>query len=87
MREVGIRIALGARSPHVMRLVLWQGVRFALAVIVLGGGVSLLAGRWLQPLLFEESATDPVVYGAVVAVLLLVAFGASALAHSTRAAG
>jgi hypothetical protein len=79
MRELGIRMALGARSPHVVRLVLWHGARFALAGAALGCAASLFAGRWIQPLLFQESAADPAVYVTVVAVTLLVALGASAL--------
>jgi ABC-type antimicrobial peptide transport system permease subunit len=79
MRELGIRMALGARSRHVVRLVLLQGARFAIVGIVLGCAVSLAAGRWLQPLLFRESATDPAVYAAVVVIMLLVTLVASAV--------
>jgi predicted permease len=79
MRELGIRMALGARSRHVVRLVLLQGARFAMVGIVLGCAVSLAAGRWLQPLLFRESATDPAVYAAVVVIMLLVTLVASAV--------
>jgi ABC-type antimicrobial peptide transport system permease subunit len=35
--------------------------------------------RWIQPLLFRQSATDPLVYGAVAALLIVVALAASAL--------
>lgn len=78
-REVGIRVALGARSRDVVRLVLWQGARFALVGTALGCGLAVVGGRWIQPLLFQVSAADPAVYGAVVGVMLLVALGASAL--------
>ena len=46
--------------------------------IALGVGVALLAGRKLQPLLFEQSATDPAIYLGVGATLLVVAIAASA---------
>jgi len=79
MHELGVRVALGASSPDVVRLVVGQGVRFAVAGIALGSGLALVAGRWIQPLLFEQSARDGRVFGAVGGVLLAVAVLASAL--------
>ncbi|AHG88903.1 permease [Gemmatirosa kalamazoonensis] len=76
--ELSVRVALGARARDVVRLVVARGVYFALAGIALGAGAALLAARRLQPLLFEQSATDPSVYLAVGAALLLVAVAASA---------
>src|SRR5687768_10747130 len=78
MHELGVRVALGAQSRDIMRLVVGQGMRFALAGVAVGAGLSFLASRWLQPLLFQQSAKDPAIYGMVAAVLLLVALGASA---------
>lgn len=51
MHELGVRIALGAQSRDVVRLVVGQGIRFAVAGVVIGLGLSLLAARWIQPLL------------------------------------
>jgi predicted permease len=78
-QEIGVRIALGAGARDVVRLVLGEGVRFALAGIVLGGAIALGAGRWLGPLLFSVSPRDPMVYGVVAAVLLAAAVLASAI--------
>ncbi len=75
--ELGVRIALGARLADVLRLVVGDGVRFAVIGVGAGGVIALLAGRWIEPLLFEVSASDPVIYGAVTAVLLAVAALAS----------
>jgi predicted permease len=76
--ELSVRVALGARARDVVQLVVTRGVHFALAGVALGAGAALLAARRLQPLLFEQSATDPTVYVAVGATLLLVAVAASA---------
>jgi putative ABC transport system permease protein len=77
MHEIGVRIALGARSRDVVKLVVGQGVSFAIVGVVLGFGIALVAARWIQPLLFKQSATDPAIYGVVGAVLILVALVAS----------
>jgi predicted permease len=84
-RELSVRVALGARARDVARLVVTRGVHFALAGILLGTVTARAAATRLQPLLFEQSATDPVVYGAVGALLLLVAVAAS-VAPALRAA-
>jgi putative ABC transport system permease protein len=78
-REIGVRIALGAGVRDVVGLVLGEGVRFAVAGIVLGGAIALGAGRWLAPLLFSVSPRDPLVYGIVGAVLFVSAVLASAI--------
>lgn len=79
MHELGVRVALGARRPDILRLVVGQSVRFALAGLALGTLVAVLASRWIQPLLFQQSATDPLIYGCVGAMMIVVALAASAL--------
>jgi len=79
MQELGVRVALGAQGRDVVRLVVGQGVRFAVAGVTLGTVLALLAARWVQPLLFAQSATDARVFGVVGAVLVVVAVAASAL--------
>jgi predicted permease len=79
MHELGVRIALGARSEHVVRLVVQQGVRFAGLGVVIGLAIALGAAPWIEPLLFRQPARDPVTYSVVAAVLLLVALIASAV--------
>ncbi|MEP6473715.1 MAG: FtsX-like permease family protein, partial [Gemmatimonadota bacterium] len=77
--ELGVRIALGARVGDVIGLVVGGGMRVVVAGVVVGTTVSLAAGRWLEPLLYDQSAHDPVVFGMVAATLLLVAVVASAI--------
>ncbi|HEX6132363.1 MAG TPA: ADOP family duplicated permease [Longimicrobiales bacterium] len=76
-RELGVRIALGASTAAVVRLVVRQGALFAVTGIAIGGALALLAARPLEPLLFSASARDPVVYGGVAAILVLVALVAT----------
>ena len=78
MQELSIRMALGAQARSIVGLVVRQAVWFAGAGIVLGVFASLLASRWVQPLLFRESARDALVYCAVAVVIGLVAIAASA---------
>ncbi len=87
MRELGIRVALGARSMDVIRLVVGQAMAFAASGVTIGLGITLLASRSVQPLLFQESAIDPVTYGVVGGVVVAVAILASAIPalRATRA--
>ena len=75
-REMGIRMALGARPQRVLAMVLGEGIRTTGAGVAAGLGVALLAGRFLAPLLFDTSPRDPLVLGAVAATLLLAALAA-----------
>jgi ABC-type antimicrobial peptide transport system permease subunit len=72
-----VRIALGASVASVVKLIMAQGLTFAAAGILIGAGLALWAGRFLEPLLYAQPARDPAVYGVVAAVLLAVAAGAS----------
>jgi predicted permease len=83
--ELGIRIALGARTADVLGLVIGQGVRFAAAGILIGAVIAIAAGRWVRPLLFAESPYDPLVFAVTAAVLLGAAVAAS-LIPAVRAA-
>jgi predicted permease len=78
MHELGVRVALGAQSTDILRLVVGQGMAFAFGGVVLGGVIAFAASRWMQPLLFQQSATDPVVYVFVGVIMLAVALVASA---------
>jgi putative ABC transport system permease protein len=77
--ELGVRLALGAARWSLVRLVVVDGVRFTLLGIVLGCAIALSASGRIAPLLFSEPPRDPLVYGAVTALLLVVAMLASAI--------
>ena len=79
-REIGVRVALGASPGSVMRMVLGQGMRPAVAGIAVGLAASLALTRVLSSLLFGIGSTDPVTFASVTGVLALVAIGACWLA-------
>jgi predicted permease len=68
-QEIGVRMALGAQRLDVLRMVLGDGARMTLV----GAGIGLVAAlaltRWMASMLFGVKPTDPVTFGAVVAVL------------------
>jgi putative ABC transport system permease protein len=68
-REIGVRIALGARGRAVLGLVVGRGMRLVTIGIVLGSLGAAAAVRAIQGMLFQVSPLDPMVYGAVVALL------------------
>ncbi|HTR78145.1 MAG TPA: ABC transporter permease [Gemmatimonadaceae bacterium] len=59
--ELGVRVALGAQGGDVVRLVVRQALVIVCMGVVTGAIAALAAGRWVKPLLFEESPRDPVV--------------------------
>ena len=75
--EMGVRIALGARSTDVARLVVGESLRIVSIGVVLGLLTAIGAGRWISPLLFDVSPGDPVVITAVIVTLLAVSLLAS----------
>jgi putative ABC transport system permease protein len=75
-REIGIRVALGARVGDVLRLVVGEGMRPALIGGAVGLAASLALGRLLSSLVYGISASDPATYAAVAALLGLVALAA-----------
>jgi predicted permease len=77
MHELGVRVALGARRPDILKLVVGQSARLALAGVVAGCLLALFASRWVQPLLFRQSATDPAIYVAIGLIMLTVAIVAA----------
>jgi predicted permease len=82
--ELGVRIALGARAVHVLSIVLRGSVGAAAAGVVVGLALTLVAGRWVEPLLFDVSYGDPGILAGVAATMLSVA-GLAGLAPAVRA--
>jgi predicted permease len=78
-REVGIRMALGARRGHVLWQLLMEGMGPAIAGLVFGLLVSLAVGRLLGDMLYKTQALDPAVFLAVALTLLVVGIAACVL--------
>ncbi len=76
-REFGIRIALGARSGRIVRLVLGEGMAFPIAGLFIGLAASLALTRLLQASLYETSPLEPRVFFSMAGVLLVAALLAS----------
>jgi putative ABC transport system permease protein len=72
-RELGIRLALGAQTSDVLKLVAIQGMKLALIGMALGLLASFALTRLMQSLLFGVGATDPLTFGVVVFLLATVA--------------
>jgi ABC-type antimicrobial peptide transport system permease subunit len=72
-REIGIRIALGAKRDQVLQLMLVDGIRPALFGLVIGLVAGIEAARVLGSMLYETWALDPAVFAGVAILLLLVA--------------
>jgi putative ABC transport system permease protein len=71
--EVGIRMALGARPEQVLKLVLMQGMKLALVGVAMGLLAAWALTQVIESLLFEVSATDPLTFVAITALLTFVA--------------
>ncbi len=84
-REIGVRVALGARARDILRLVASQGLRTVSAGIALGLAGSLLLGRMLRGMLFGVGPADPLTLLSVAALLGAVA-AAAAVAPALAAA-
>jgi putative ABC transport system permease protein len=78
-REIGLRMALGARVEDVVRLVLGEGARLAGAGLVVGVVAALALGRALSGLLFGIRPWDPATFVGVVAVVAVVATAACSM--------
>jgi putative ABC transport system permease protein len=76
IHEVGVRIALGAQSSDVLRLVVGDGAKLALIGLIFGLLASVALTRLMSNLLFQVSATDPLTLSVVALVLTVVALAA-----------
>ena len=76
-REIGIRMALGAQSTSVMRMILMQGMRVIAFGVAAGAGAALIFSRVMRALLFETTVNDPLTFAGVAFMFLAVGFAAS----------
>jgi predicted permease len=79
VREIGIRMALGAQIRDVLRLVVFEGMKPAVAGMFIGLTGALLLGRVLAKLVFGVKTTDPATFAAVSILLMAVALLATAV--------
>jgi putative ABC transport system permease protein len=77
--EIGVRMALGATAREVLALVLGQGLRLVVVGLALGLLTAMALARVIQSMLFGISATDPLTFAAVSAILAAVALLATYL--------
>ena len=74
--EIGVRVALGARTASVLRMVVGRAMRVVALGAAIGAVLSLAGGRFVAPLLYQTSPRDPMVF----ALVILVVLGAGVLA-------
>jgi predicted permease len=74
--EIGIRMALGAMPQDILRLIVWQGMKFVGLGLVIGIGAALRLSRVVRSLLFEVTPTDVWSYAGASGVLIVVALAA-----------
>jgi putative ABC transport system permease protein len=79
VREIGVRVALGAQRRHVLRLIIGQGLSLALTGVGFGLLGAFAVTRVISSLLYDVSPTDPVSFGAIALLLTAVAWLASFL--------
>jgi ABC-type antimicrobial peptide transport system permease subunit len=79
LKEIGIRMSIGASSADVIRVVVGEGFIAVLSGLIVGGGFALVGSRWLGGVLFETSPHDPVILFETAAVLIGVSVFAIAL--------
>jgi ABC-type antimicrobial peptide transport system permease subunit len=73
-KEIGVRMALGANSGSVVRLVLGQGMTLTAIGLILGLASAIASARLLTAMLFQVRPTDPTVYLVVTVCISVVAF-------------
>jgi predicted permease len=72
-REIGVRLAIGAAPPRIVRVILAEGLRLAIAGVLIGLVGALAAGRLTRSLVVDASPSDPRILAIVAVVMLAVA--------------
>ncbi|MGA8151830.1 MAG: ABC transporter permease [Terriglobales bacterium] len=85
VREIGVRMALGAQRGDVLKLIVWQGMSLALIGVVVGLIAALALTRLISGLLFDVSASDPLTLVLFTTLLALVALLANYIPASRAA--
>jgi putative ABC transport system permease protein len=75
--EIGVRLALGARTADVLRLVITEGVALALVGLLIGASAGIALSGVLRRQLYGVSPADPATYASIGALLIVVAIAAS----------
>jgi putative ABC transport system permease protein len=75
--EIGIRVTLGAQPADVFRIVVGEGLRFALLGVAIGFAGGLILARLLSSFLYGISASDPITFSGVAVLLVAVSAAAS----------
>jgi putative ABC transport system permease protein len=76
-REIGLRMALGARKSEIQRLVVGQAMRPLAIGLIIGVVGALALSRFMASFLYELTATDPMTYAVAICALTLAALAAS----------
>ena len=77
MRELGVRLALGAAPSGVLTLVLTRGIRLAAMGVLIGISLAAIVGRSLDTMLYAVTPRDPLTFVAVTSLLIVVAAAGS----------
>jgi len=77
VQEIGIRLALGARLPDVLRMIIFEGMKPTLLGVILGTVGALALARVMSSLIYGVRATDPITFLTVAVLLAMVAFFAT----------
>jgi putative ABC transport system permease protein len=83
--EISVRMALGARAGEIVLMVVRDGLRLAVPGLIIGAAAALALTRFMRTMLYEITPADPLVYGQLVLLVLLVS-AAAAYAPARRAA-
>jgi len=79
MRELGLRMALGAGAGNLLRLVVLRGLKLTAGGVLFGGLAALLLTRLFGKLLYDVSPRDPLAFGSALAVMMIASVAACLL--------